>query len=325
MPQLTVLDKLVVDVLMDNSSDSYSSKPANVDAEFNNVIAAGAHEISGKTLCCAQLGLSLMMTATVSGVRHKMLFDAGPEGELLIRNAKNLGIAWDDVEEIGVSHGHWDHMGALIAVLDAMTGAGRKAIPCHVNPGMFVERGARLTTGRVVPFEKVPSIDELNSHGAACVSDPKARTLLNGWFYLSGEIPRVTDFEKGRQDHLSRSDENADWQPDPFLMDERYLAAHIKDKGLVVFSSCSHAGVVNVLHDVRSNFPEIPIYAVFGGLHLVGSLEAIIPKTVESMKEFNLKHIVPAHCTGWRAVHALVSAFGETVVVPSAVGSRYAF
>lgn len=324
MPPLATLDDLTVDVLMDNYTDSYSSKPSHVVSEFNNVIDAGAHEISGRTLCCAQLGLSLMLTATANGKRHKMLFDAGPEGAPLIRNAKNLGVKWDDVEQIAISHGHWDHMGALTAVLDEMSAVGNKRVPCHVNPGMFVERGARLTTGRIVPFEKVPSVDELNNHGAEVVNEPDDRTLLEDMFYLSAEIPRITEFEKGRQDHLCKN-ANDTWQPDPFLMDERYLAAHIKNKGLILFSSCSHAGIVNVLHSARATFKDIPIYGVFGGFHLVGSLEAIIPETIENMKAFSLQQIVPAHCTGWRAVRALVNAFGEDIVVPSAVGSRYKF
>ena len=81
-------------------------------------------------------------------------------------------------------------------------------------------------------------------------------------------------------------------------MDERYLAANVRSKGLIVFSSCSHAGVVNVLLHAQKTFSDTPIYCVFGGLHLVGSLEEIIPETVEKLKAFNLKEIAPAHCTG---------------------------
>ncbi len=324
MPELRPLDKLIVDVLVDNQSDSYSSKPQNVLPEFNNVVNAGAREISGKTLCCAQLGLSLMLTAHAGDERHKMLFDAGPEGEIFLRNCKSLGIALDDVEEIGISHGHWDHMGALTAALDAAT-EKKRTVNCHVNPGMFLERGARLSDGRVVPFEIVPSPAVLKEHGAIVINDPAARTVLNDFFFISGEIPRITEFEKGRQDHLCKETDVSDWTPDPLLMDERYLAANLRNKGLIVFSSCSHAGIVNVVLDAQAKFPQTPVYAVFGGLHLVGSLEKIIPQTIASLKEFALKQIVPGHCTGFRAVTALLNEFGEGVVSPSAVGSRYSF
>ncbi len=192
----------------------------------------------------------------------------------------------------------------------------------------FLERAAQLSTGGVAPFQVVPSPNILASHGAEVVNSLfEARTLLDDCFFLSGEIPRSTSFEKGhRQDHLCRDNSESPWRPDPLLMDERYLAANLRDKGLIVFSSCSHAGVINVLLDARKTFGDIPIYGVLGGLHLVGTLEKIIPETVESLRPFDLKQIVPAHCTWrFRALHALLNAFGESVVVPSDVGSRYSF
>jgi 7,8-dihydropterin-6-yl-methyl-4-(beta-D-ribofuranosyl)aminobenzene 5'-phosphate synthase len=324
IPHLQPLDTLQVDVLIDNLSDSYSSKPAHVSPEFNNVLAAGAREISGATLCCAQLGLALMLTGVVRSTRHKLLFDAGPEGAIFVRNCRNLGVQLDDVEAVAISHGHWDHMGALTSALDEIT-RGDRRVPCHINPGMFLERAARLSDGGVAPFQIVPSPRVLAAHGAEVVNSFAARTLLDDCFFLSGEIPRVTSFEKGRQDHLCRAGAQSAWKPDPLLMDERYLAVNLRGKGLLVFSSCSHAGVVNVLRDARETFKSTPIYGVFGGLHLVGTLEKIIPDTVENLKQFDLKQIIPAHCTGFRALHALLSAFGESIVVPSDVGSRYTF
>ncbi len=322
---LRPLDKLVIDVLVDNQSDSYSTKPAHVSPEFNNVIAAGAVEISGTTLCCAQLGLSVMLTGTLEGKIHKILFDAGPEGDIFLRNSRNLGVDLRDVEAIGISHGHWDHMGALLPALDEITQKGARKVPCHVNPGMFLERAAQLSNGTVVPFQLVPSVDQLGKHGAEVINDFAERTLLDDYFYLSGEIARVTSFEKGRADHLGRENSASPWKPDPLLMDERYLAVNLAGKGLLLFSSCSHAGIVNVLESAKNTFKDIPVYGIFGGLHLVGSLEKIIPDTIENLKRFNLKQIMPAHCTGWRAQYALIEAFGEEIVVPSAVGSRYTF
>jgi 7,8-dihydropterin-6-yl-methyl-4-(beta-D-ribofuranosyl)aminobenzene 5'-phosphate synthase len=62
-------------------------------------------------------------------------------------------------------------------------------------------------------------------------------------------------------------------------MDERMLVAHVRDLGLIVFSACSHAGIVNVCTQVRALFPDIPIHCVMGGLHLGGVMERIIPQT----------------------------------------------
>jgi 7,8-dihydropterin-6-yl-methyl-4-(beta-D-ribofuranosyl)aminobenzene 5'-phosphate synthase len=327
MNSLRLVDRLTVDVLADNLTDSYSSKPHNCSPEFNNVIAAGAKELSGATLCCAQLGLGLLLTAEAGGTRHKLLFDAGPDGAVLLGNARNVGATLRDVEAIAVSHGHWDHMGGLLPALEEMTrGAKERKIPCHVNPGMFLERGARLSTGAVAPFQKVPSPAELEAHGAQVINNGEARLLLDDFFYLSGEIPRISSFEKGRPDHLCRGGAAEEWKPDPLIMDERYLAVHVKDKGMIVFSACSHAGIVNVLLNVRKEFPEAPIHTALGGLHLGGeAMERLIPDTVASLRQFGCRQIIPAHCSGWRAVRALANEFGEGVVSQSAVGNRYHF
>ncbi|TGR15959.1 MBL fold metallo-hydrolase, partial [Mesorhizobium sp. M8A.F.Ca.ET.202.01.1.1] len=69
-------------------------------------------------------------------------------------------------------------------------------------------------------------------------------------------------------------------------------------------------------------FPEIPPYGVFGGFHLSGVTEPIIPETVEALAQFDLQLISPGHCTGWRAVSALAAAYGETVA-PSVVGKTF--
>jgi 7,8-dihydropterin-6-yl-methyl-4-(beta-D-ribofuranosyl)aminobenzene 5'-phosphate synthase len=327
MERLQPVDQLIVDIAVDNLSDSYSSKPGHVSPEFHNVVAAGAKELSGRSLCCAQLGLSLILSVSVGHRRHTLLFDAGPEGAIFLRNCANLGVPLANVEAIAISHGHWDHMGALLDALDHITqhgAAGR--IPCHVNPGMFLERAARLGEDRIVAFERVPTPEELTARGAAVMNSGEARWLLDGCFYLSGEIPRVSSFEKGRPDHLCRRAADRPWESDPLIMDERYLAVHVREKGIIVFSSCSHAGVVNVLGNAREVFPGLPLYGVLGGLHLSGAaMEPLIPETIAHLRPFELRQIVPAHCTGWRALHALLNAFGEAVVTPCAVGSRFTF
>ncbi|HET9578735.1 MAG TPA: MBL fold metallo-hydrolase [Burkholderiaceae bacterium] len=148
----------------------------------------------------------------------------------------------------------------------------------------------------------------------------------SGFFYLSGDIPRVTSYEKGLPGQLKMAAQGNAWEPDPWIRDERYMAVNVKDKGMVVFSMCSHAGIVNVLKDAQSLFDGIPLHAVVGGFHLAGQgVEAIIPDTIMDLLKFGLKRIVPAHCTGWRAFTALANACDEEVLMPSAVGRTFVF
>jgi 7,8-dihydropterin-6-yl-methyl-4-(beta-D-ribofuranosyl)aminobenzene 5'-phosphate synthase len=322
-PSLTPLDSLLVDVVTDDVSDTYVSKTLFAVSEFSNVVRGGATVISGEVLLCANLGFGLRLVSAARGVQHTMLFDTGPEGAIFIRNCANLGIKLGEVECIAVTHGHWDHMAALPAAIEAIRKQGGK-VTVHVNPGMFNERAIKLKNGTIVPVANVPTPSEMEVLGASVVNDPAARLLLDGHFYYSGQIPRVSSFEKGRVDHLCRTSPNASWEPDPFLMDERMLVAHVRHLGLIVFSACSHAGIVNVCTEVRRLFPDLPIYCVIGGLHLGGVMERIIPNTVEGLRPFNIAHIITGHCTGWRALHALADAFGERVS-QSAVGTTYTF
>ena len=322
-PALKPVDSLVVDVITDDVSDAYVSKTLFAVSEFTNVVLAGAKVISGETLLCANLGLGLRLVSEAGGVRHTLLFDTGPEGAIFMRNCTNLGLRLGEVESIAVSHGHWDHMAALPQAVEAIVKEGGQ-VTVHVNPGMFNERAVRLKSGKVVPVADVPSPVALEKLGARVVNRPDAQLLLDGHFYYSGEIPRVTSFEKGRVDHLSRRSPDAPWEPDPLLMDERMLVVHVRDLGLIVFSACSHAGIVNVCMHTRNLFPDIPIYCVMGGLHLGGVMERIIPDTVEGLRPFRINHIITGHCTGWRALHALADAFGDAVS-QSAVGTKYSF
>jgi 7,8-dihydropterin-6-yl-methyl-4-(beta-D-ribofuranosyl)aminobenzene 5'-phosphate synthase len=147
--------------------------------------------------------------------------------------------------------------------------------------------------------------------------------LLDEMFFVSGEIPRVTIYEKGFPGHKRRSEDGTSWEDDPLIEDERFLVAHVSGKGIVIFTACSHAGVVNVLRHAQSSFPSIPLHTVAGGFHLAGGNEKIIAESVRDIGTFGLKLIAPGHCTGWRALNALVTAHGDSIVTPLAVGKIF--
>ena len=174
-------------------------------------------------------------------------------------------------------------------------------------------------------MEDVPSIQALTAHGAHVVNTTEAQMLFDGMAYVSGEIPRKTAFERGLKGQHRQTLDGAGWELDELIMDERFVAVNVAGKGLVVFTACSHAGVVNVLTHARACFPDAPLHAVVGGLHLSGANEKIIPETVEGMRTFDLSVIAAGHCTGWRAITALANAFGDGKLVPLAVGKRFSF
>ena len=162
--------------------------------------------------------------------------------------------------------------------------------------------------------------------GANHVRTLQRQAAVGGAFYVSGEVPRGTAYETGLPGHMRRSEhgngEANGWEPDPLIMDERFVSVHVKDKGQFIFSACSHAGLINVLTHARELFPAVPPYGAMGGLHLSGATEKIIPDTIRDLQAFGLQLIAPGHCTGWRALTALAGVVGDALV-PSAVGKKY--
>lgn len=325
MNAVSPVDGVEIQVLIDNVSDSHSSISPHAESEFTYLERRGMTELAGENICCAAHGLSYLITARRGPIEHTVLFDAGPEAYAFERNVARLGVDLGAVESIVLSHGHWDHAGGMLKALDLIRERnGGRGVPFYTHPGMFRSRGRRLANGNMLPSKDVPSVTALTGHGAEVINTKEPQALLDEMFYLSGEIPRITPFERGFPGHCQKTDDGR-WEPDPLIMDERSLAVHVAGLGLIVFTACSHAGVVNVLTEARSSFPEVPVYAVMGGFHLAGANESIIPETVSAMNAFDLRIVAAGHCTGWRAVVALTNAFGERVVDPSVVGKRYVF
>lgn len=320
---LTV-DKLEIQVLVDNTTDSLSTNPDNVQSEWANLSAQGRLQLlSGCATCCAHHGLSLLVSVSLGETKRVLLFDAGPEGATFTRNAGILGIDFSTIEAVVLSHGHWDHAGGLVPAIETISKArGNNRVDCFVHPGMFADRATELPNGEFLKFEPVPNPDALAKAGANVVNTREPQCIAERAFYLSGEVPRLTKFEAGFPGHVRRSDDGRSWDPDRLIMDERFVSVHVKDKGQFIFSACSHAGLVNVLTHACSVFPSVPLYGVMGGLHLSGSTEKIISKTVAGLERFDLKFVAPGHCTGWRALSAMISIFNERLV-PLAVGKRY--
>jgi 7,8-dihydropterin-6-yl-methyl-4-(beta-D-ribofuranosyl)aminobenzene 5'-phosphate synthase len=193
---------------------------------------------------------------------------------------------------------------------------------CYVHPGMFRQRATKRPDGQLYVNELVPDPEQLSAAGASVVNTREPQSVAEGAFYVSGEVPRVTSYEAGVPNHLTRSVDGKSWEPDPLIMDERYVSVNVRGKGQFVFSACSHAGLINVLSHARSAFPSVPLYGVMGGLHLSGINERVIPQTVADLKKFGLKLLAPGHCTGWRALSRMAAEFDDELV-PSAVGKKY--
>lgn len=265
-------------------------------------------------------GIALLVRVYTSNTTHQILYDTGPSSELLAHNVEVLGIDLKKTEAIVMSHGHWDHFGGLIWALKEIG----KETPVYAHRRMFSERRVVYESpeGKVIrDLDPVPTMEEVIAAGGNInwISEPVL--LANNTLLRSGEVFRQTDFEKGVPGHQALV--SGSWQRDESMIDDGYMVANVKDKGLVLVTGCSHAGIVNILHDARRISGIQTIHAIIGGLHLVGKKnEKKITLTVNGIKEFQPKLLVPSHCTGWRAQHALAQALPEAYVA-SSVGCLY--
>lgn len=138
---------------------------------------------------------------------------------------------------------------------------------------------------------------------------------------MTGEVDRTTGFERGLAAHQAWRHHR--WRPDPLILDDQALVLSVKGKGLVVLTGCGHAGVINTLQYARRRSQEDRVHAVIGGFHLSGPrFEPTIPAVCDALAAIGPQVLVPAHCTGWRAVHALAARFPDAFVQTS-VGTSF--
>lgn len=333
------LDALELLVVVDNETDTLSSVDPGVPQlpEIAGALArlpptrrVGEHpgtEVFG-CLCRACHGFSVLATGRRGDSARTILFDVGPHADVWLGNAQRLGVDLAAVDAVFLSHWHHDHSGALPEVVAAIVAARRDAgrrdpLPVDLHPDRPDQRGIRLPTGAFALLPPEPTFEAIEAAGGRVVRAAEPHAPCDGFFFASGAIPRRTDYETGLAGHHTIRGERV--EPDPLILDERFLAAEVRGRGVSVLSACSHAGVVNACLAAQEHFPGRPIDVVLGGYHLAGAaMEPRIEPTVRDLRErIAPRTVAPGHCTGWRAKAALAGAFAPGRYGPSVVGTRY--
>jgi 7,8-dihydropterin-6-yl-methyl-4-(beta-D-ribofuranosyl)aminobenzene 5'-phosphate synthase len=278
-------------------------------------------------LCCACHGLSVLITGRRDHEARSMLFDVGPYPDLWLDNARRLGIDLSRIEHIFLSHWHFDHSGGFPEVIAAVSAARSKAgLPAPIvdlHPNRPDQRGILLPSGLMIMLPMEPTFDALARAGGETVTSADPHPLCSGFFFGSGAIDRVTAYETGLVGHHSFRGEAG--EADPLIMDERFVAACVRGRGVTVLSACSHAGIVNASLSAKKQFAGFPVDVVLGGYHLAGkAMEPRIEATVRDLVSLIEPRVVaPGHCTGWRAKASLAHAFAPGRYAPSVVGALY--
>ena len=268
----------------------------------------------------AEHGYSALLTVTENGTTRRVLYDAGLGKDTLLHNMKVLGLSVKDLDAVVLSHGHADHHGGLLGMVQAV---GKRNLPLVLHPDAWRVRQLRFPSG--LALDLPPPVRRSLEAADVRILEEKGPTLLIGdGVLVTGQVERTTDFEKGFPIQSWRN-HTGQWEPDPWTWDDQAAVANVKGKGLVIVSGCSHAGSVNILRHAQKVTGVHHVHGFVGGLHLTGGLfEPIIPRTLEELEKMKPDVMVPGHCTGWKAVHELALRMPQAYVQTS-VGTTLRF
>lgn len=250
-----------------------------------------------------------------NGVR--VLMDTG-QGLGLAANAKILDIPLSSIQKIVLSHGHYDHTGGLSAFA-GQTGA----LDIYAHPGVFGQKfkskDEKDKEEKFIGLKHTP--ESLESYLNARVHLLTGFEEISEGIYFSGEIPRITDFEKTDPRLLIKT--GPSFAPDPLTDDAAVLIE--SRSGPVILTGCAHSGIVNILHHFSNQTGYKSFYAVIGGTHLgfIDSAEQL-EKTMDAFDAYGLQLIAVSHCTGNEAAAACYTRFGKRFAFANA-GWRYQF
>ena len=275
-----------------------------IQPQFDAVNTVGEH------------GLGMSITVFDADKSHLFLFDTGSIKQSIVGNIEALGVKYEEIERIILSHGHFDHFGGLTAIIPKL----KEGSKIYLNSGCFDQYHIIFpTTGQKIPVDELGSnLERLvkegkikhrklelldrnviynlaNKNGVEIIETSEPMKLYEG-IIISGEI-EIFD-----QDEVSKgfySEKSPNTLEEHTFRDETSLYINIKDKGLVILTGCGHVGIVNTIKHAQKITGIKKVYALIGGFHKENqSLEAI-ESAVGFIEHLDPKITCGVHCTGF--------------------------
>ena len=265
----------------------------------------------------AEHGLSLFLQVKESsGDTYSYFFDAGQTDETLKNNLELLKVPLKDVKGIIISHGHYDHTGGLLALIEAIPHQvkliGHKYL---FKPKIYHERNKPVREIGMPFSQKYVESLKITPY---YISKPK---VISEGVGVITEIPTKYQFEINTH-FITKVTPNREI---PTHVEDVALVVNVENVGAIVITGCGHAGILNTIEYAKDVFNLDNIYAVLGGFHMRDSNETRISTTIQKFEEFGISAIFPMHCTGIHTTCRFVNEFkaGKTYILHTGAGVAF--
>ena len=330
------IDALAVRVVVDSYQFAVAPSRKAEDLDIQHFgWGIGGDRAPGRTLV-SEFGLSMHVESRRGAETRNVLVDFGFTPEALNNNTELLGIDPGALDALVLSHGHYDHFGGLVGFLRRHQGKLKPNLPIYVGgEDCFCSREwtAPPARGNFGTLDR-----QAMEQAQLAVTYAEGPSLLADHGFTTGQIG-LGSFEKLLSpsamkigvDHgigcfaekLPEEERTKTIVPDQFRH-EIATAFHLKGRGLVVLTSCSHRGVVNAVTQAQAVSGVQKVHAVIGGFHLAPYAEDYVRQTVAALKELEVDHLVPLHCSG-EPFFEMAKAEMPTKLRRSYTGTRLVF
>jgi 7,8-dihydropterin-6-yl-methyl-4-(beta-D-ribofuranosyl)aminobenzene 5'-phosphate synthase len=320
-----LVDKLEIRVIVDSSYDRFIP---NLEHNFVKISQAGRLPGAQMTSLAGEWGLSLHLSSRRDGKNADYLLDFGYTPEIISRNFNILGIDPNRLDGLILSHGHRDHFGGLDGFVKNFRTRVKDEISLYVGgETVFREKWIGGKNAEPLPWGAIDrsSLTALNIEQTCCDKPHN----LNGAF-TSGFIERDS-FEtvsggtlvKDDDDHFSEAERQGKLILDEHP-DEHATCYMVQGRGLVVISSCGHAGIINTVKTALKVANTDKLHAVVGGFHLGLAPHDYIEHTIDELEAMSPDVVIPMHCTGVNFISRMHERM-PTKLAASNLGASFTF